>query len=102
MMLDPATIRPVGTKILCRRYEKPETVRGIIIPELSRQDWTGSLWEPIAFGPKAKDLLQQEIDDVEYIILKTNPWRGMSIGRGTDDKDLFMIEAAEVTNVIRW
>lgn len=96
MTPDPSQIRPLGARILVRTYTKPETVKGLEIPEAYRADDTGSLWEVVGpMGPRVHEVLG--ITPAVGDLIKTPPFRGVHIGA-----DLYFIEAAEVASVYQW
>lgn len=95
MTIDLTTIRPLGERILVRRYEKPEKIGSIYLPDEARKDATQSLWEIVRASPEAESALGCALpaDD----ILVTRPWRGLFI----DDTHAFL-DAREVLQVIHW
>jgi co-chaperonin GroES (HSP10) len=100
MALTLEAIAPLGTKLLARRYERPEaTPGGITIPETLRVDETFSLWECVRCGPKVGRTLGivPSADD----ILHTPAWRGVFVAT-IDEVDYYMLEEADVRAVQRW
>jgi co-chaperonin GroES (HSP10) len=102
MNLDLATIRPLGERILVKRYEKPEQIRGIWLSDDARIDGTLSLWEVVRATEKAEHVLGCDL--AEDDIVQTRPWRGYFLNEmqpGEGARYAF-IEAREVINVIKW
>jgi len=94
--LDIDAVRPLGARVLVRRYEKPESVRGILIPRSYAHDDTLSLWEVVRSTAQSDDAVGATLlpDD----IVQTRPWRGVALGDGTH----FFINAHDILNVIPW
>lgn len=89
-------IRLLGSKILVRRYEKPELYNdAIVIPDQYRKDLSGTLWEYIKGGPQAADVLGMNVGEGE--ILRTPPWPAVHIG-----DDLWVMEAGAVAEIMLW
>lgn len=102
MQLDIDSVRPIGERILVRRYEKPEQVRGIWLPEEARVDHTQSLWEVVRVSERAKEKLALELEPDD--IIQTRPWRGIFLNESdaAEAPRYAIIEAKEVINVIKW
>jgi co-chaperonin GroES (HSP10) len=102
-MLDYSKLQPTGSKILVRRYTKPEEVKGIVIPESHRADTTGTLWEFVKGTPSYDskdrlgyaDVLGTELREGD--ILQTRSFSGLDIGWG-----FFLISAEDVDVVHPW
>ena len=82
-------------KILVRRYTKPETVRGIIIPDAYRVDDTFSLYEWKRGSEKAIDHLGYEPEEGDIVV--TGPWAAIMI-----DREWGFIEVEQIRKVITW
>lgn len=102
MPIDVSTIRPLGERILVRRYEKPEKIGSIILPDEVRADNTMSLWEVVEASAKAKELLGVDLEEDD--ILQTRPWRGTFLNElePGDGPRYAFINASEVINIIKW
>lgn len=95
-------VRPTGTKILVRRYEKPErTLGGIIIPEAWRGANCDGIWEFVRAAPGAARILGYELDESRNYLLFTRDLQGVHLGR-IGDVDYWMLEAKQVQSVREW
>jgi hypothetical protein len=60
-LIDIDNLQPYGDRLIVTRYQKPETVKGIIIPEAYRGDRSQTLWELVKWNePQARDSLFKE------------------------------------------
>lgn len=100
---DVSQIHPIGDRLLVRRYTKPETIRGIIVPEKFRTDTTLTLWEVVAVAPKALAQLGDDALAADEIVI-TPGRRGMFVNEllPTFDPDYAFIRARDISKVIRW
>ena len=93
--IDHSTIRPIGKKLLVKRYVKPETARGIIIPDAYRVDDTFSLYEYVRGSEKATEILGYVPEEGDIIV--TAPWAAVMI-----DREYGFLEAEQVRKIITW
>lgn len=105
LRFDPDTVRPLGARILVRKYTRPEKVGSLFIPETAQHDDTNSLWEVVKWTPKALDIVNALTARVleEDDIIQTRPWRGEQLPPNVDPSGKhFLIDAHEVINLIQW
>lgn len=95
-MLTADEINPTGDRILVRPYTRPEMYGHIILPDPTREDKSGSLWEFIKGGPKYTDDLGVELNEGD-IIQTTRAMSGVYI-----TYDLWMIRASQIEVVHPW
>lgn len=96
MSIEIDKVRPLGHRILVRRYRKPEKVGSIILPDSVRDDFTLSLWEFVKAAPAALKFLGYDLQPDD--IIQTRPMRGVFLG----DDFHALIDAREVIGVIPW
>ncbi len=96
MTLDITKVRPLRGRVVVRRYEKPETVHGLIIPEPWREDATQSLWELVSWAPDVEEELGIAL--TEGTIIQTRPYRGVALGDGIHR----VLKAEDIINIILW
>jgi hypothetical protein len=108
MQLKPEQLKPLGRRIIVRKYTRPERVGSIWLNPAWRQDNSRSLWEPIAFSEKAMEWFREnlvfahELEAVESgeCILVTAPNRGVHISVIDDPREHYFLMAEEVVKVI--
>jgi co-chaperonin GroES (HSP10) len=102
------TLRPTGERILAKLYVKPESVKGIILPEEHRPDETLSLYEVVRWTDRAEERLGQQLRVGD--IIQTPPFGGVFVGSKQEeyedgrpyDEDYFLVEASQVRNIVRY
>jgi len=114
--------RPYADKLIVTRYQKPDSIHGIIIPEAYRGDRSQTLWELVAWNePQARNslfkhgivILDHEggncalvtelstaaaIPLYEGMIVQTKAWSQIDLGDGKH----FIIEAQNVNALHVW
>jgi len=98
--------------LLCKRYQKPEQVGSIILPDHYRVDGTFTLWEFQEAGswkPGNPDIREWReylpVDDLpKDTILRTRPFTGIFVPGSDRDEyyGLWMVPAKEVDYVETW
>jgi len=92
-MIDPATMKILGARLLVRRYERPEMHGSIVIPESARTDLSQTLWEFIKAGIGTDLDMEMQVGD----ILRTRAETGIHIGDG-----FWLIPSEQVEGVYTW
>lgn len=105
-MLDPRKLAPLGSRILATRYERPDRVGSLIIPETARTDYNRTLWEVVATGPRVAEVVGHELRE-DDILTTPASLRGRIFAAGVyighfEGRDYFILEARDVTHVMRW
>jgi hypothetical protein len=102
-MLEPSAIRPLRDLVLVRRYERPERIGSIWVPDEARFDPTLSLWEVERAGPRASALLGHELERDD--IVATRPRVGATfieqLVPGFDPR-YALLSAQHILQVVRW
>ena len=92
-MIDPATMKILGDRLMVRRYERPEQVGSIIVPKMARTDQSRTLWEFIKAGEDAILDIEMQVGD----ILRTRDETGIHIGDG-----FWLIPSEQVEAIYTW
>lgn len=93
--LDTQALRLIGKKVLVKRYEKPEQVKGIFIPDPYRVDDTHSIYEWVKGSPEAVEWLGTEPQEGD--ILVTRPWAAVMF-----DREFGFLEVEQIVKVVAW
>lgn len=91
--LDPATMRILGKRLMVRRYERPEMVGSIVLPEMARTDQSSTLWEFVKAGATVDLDMEFNVGD----ILRTRAETGIPIGDG-----FWLIPSDMVEGIVVW
>lgn len=101
-MLEADDIRPLGTRIIVRHYERPEeTPGGIVIPPSYQEDTGGELWEAVKWSDEAERYvgLKYAMNLHEGMILRTKPLEPIEI---EDSNGLWIVSAEKIIGAIPW
>ena len=98
--LDPSKIHPRKDLALVKRYEKPERVGHIFLPESAREDRSGMLWEFVKAGEDVFDEVGIEIPFGS--IIKTRPGKVVESGLTDpdDNKEMFFILVEDLWQIL--
>lgn len=98
----PEEIRLAGSRLLCRKYVKPEKIGMIWLNPLWRTDNSRALWELVAWSPAAEEALGMKLKK-DYILI-TPPRRGYYCSdiELPDGDAAFFLEASEVIQIYPW
>ena len=98
------SLRPMGPRVLVRRYERPEQIKGIWIPDQHRFDPTLSLWEVIRSTPKANEQLgyELELDDIVFTRPRAGIMLNELIPHHPEGHLVAFMPASQIIKAIRW
>jgi co-chaperonin GroES (HSP10) len=86
--------------IIARRYEKPETWKGLYVSPAHRLDFSRSLWLVVRTSREATDWLGVELEP-DWIVV-TPPRSGVFLDLDDETRELFLLHAKLVLRVIPW
>ena len=114
-MIDPQDVRPLGHRILVRKYKKPEKIKSLWLNPVWRTDNSRALWEPIAYSEAAAEEIREMLDstghkdwDLTEVLLVTPPHAGVGVGNiETYDEDgestlAYFIDQRRVIQIVPW
>lgn len=97
--LRAADIKPLKTRILVRKYKRPEKVGSIFLNPAWLVDNSRALWEVVKASAKAEEYLGVALPP--ETILVTLPSRGVHVILDEPEEHYFLF-AEEVVKIINW
>ena len=99
-MLKLSDIKPYGTRILVRKYTKPEKIGNIWLNPAWLVDNSRALWEVVVSTAKAEEYLGLALP--VNTILITLPNRGYHFPLLSEQDEHYFLFAEEIVKIIPW
>ena len=89
-----------GSKLLAKKYTKPEMVGSLYVPDAWKEDNSRSLWEVHETTEGANAYLGMELG--EEWILVTSPNSGVFLEHDAEGREIYLLAASSIVRVIPW
>lgn len=99
MTVDPQNLRPLGTRIIVRKYELPEKIGSIHVPEAWRGDRSLQVFEVVKTTEKANAALGIELTP-DDIVETRRSWEMVSHPQLPEDH--YFLNAEDVASIYPW
>ena len=101
MRVDPARIETLKAEIIVKKYIRPEWVGSLILPEQSREDKTGQIWEVVKSNDKADEVLGQILSVGDILKVRWGRTTELGVEDPEDGRKMFLIKAEDVYHCIK-
>jgi hypothetical protein len=98
--LSPEGVQPRKDLVLVKRYDKPEKVGHLFLPDSAREDQSGLLWEFVKAGKEVSKEVGMEIPFGS--IIKTRPGKAVDSGLvdPEDNKVMFFLHWEDLNQIL--
>lgn len=97
--VDPTQLRPLGTRIIVRKYELPEKIGQIVVPEAWRKDRSLQVFEVVKTTSKANRALGIELTP-DDIVETRRSWE--MLAHPALPEDHYFLDATDISGVHQW
>ena len=101
MKIDPDRIETLKAEVIVKKYFKPEKVGSLFIPEQSRPDKTGTVWEVVKSNDKADLEAGEKISKEDIVKVRWGHVTSLGVEDPEDSKGLYLIKVSDIFHRIK-